>query len=236
MASKPVALILGAGPNVGAAIAASLTKLGYRIATASRSGTGAINSSTGVLALRADFSTPSSIPPLFSQIKDTFSTAPSVVIYNAGALTPPTDAKNPLTVPVANFENDFNINTVSAYVAAQEAVKGWEALGNEGGKKTFIYTGNLLNQKVMPVPVFLTLGVGKSASAHWIGLADGVFGQEKEKAWRFFYADQRQPDGSPMLKGVSGPAHGELYAQLVQQEKDVPWLVTFVEGKGYVKF
>lgn len=52
----------------------------------------------------------------------------------------------------------------------------------------------------------------------------------------FFYADQRLSDGAPMLNGVSGPAHGELYAQLVQHEGDIPWLVTFVQGKGYVKF
>ena len=182
MSSKPVALILGAGPNLGASITSSLTKLGYRIATVSRSGTGEINSSTGILTLRADFATPSSIPPLFSKIKDSFSTPPSVVIYNAASLTPPPEATNPLSIPAAAFEKDINVNAVSAYVAAQEAVKGWEELGKEGGKKTFIFTGNCLNQKVLPMPVLLTLGVGKSASAHWVGLVDGVFKEDKEKA------------------------------------------------------
>ncbi|KAE8831618.1 hypothetical protein HRS9139_05860 [Pyrenophora teres f. teres] len=221
MASKPVALILGAGPNLGASIATSLAALGYRIATASRSGSGAIDPSTDILRLRADFTNPSSIPPLFTKIKETFSTAPSVVIYNAANLTRPSDPTNPLSIPTENFEKDLNVNTVSAYVAAQEAVKGWEALGNEGGNKTFVFTGNMLNQKVIPMPNFLTLGVGKSASAHWVG---------------FFYADQRLPDGAPMMNGVNGAAHGDLYAQLVQHESDVPWLVTFVHDKGYVKF
>jgi len=185
MASKPVALVLGAGPNLGASIVTSLTKLGYRIATASRNGTGAIDPSTGTLSLRADFATPSSIPPLFSEIKQNFSTSPSVVIYNAANLTPPPDSSNPLSIPTSDFEKDLNINTVSAYVAAQETIRGWEELGKEGGKKTFVFTGNLLNQKVMPVPVFVTLGVGKSASAHWVGLADEVFKQDKEKNWRY---------------------------------------------------
>jgi hypothetical protein len=54
--------------------------------------------------------------------------------------------------------------------------------------------------------------------------------------YRFFYADQRLPDGAPMGNNVDGPAHGEFYAQLVQREKEVPWLATFVKGKGYVKF
>jgi hypothetical protein len=39
-----------------------------------------------------------------------------------------------------------------------------------------------------------------------------------------------------MGNNVDGPAHGEFYAQLVQREKEVPWLATFVKGKGYVKF
>ncbi|KAI2476130.1 hypothetical protein Ptr902_12406 [Pyrenophora tritici-repentis] len=236
MASKPVALILGAGPNLGASIATSLTTLGYRIATASRSGTGTLDPSTNILRLGADFTTPSSIPPLFTKVKDTFSAFPSVVIYNAATLTPPPDTANPLSIPTENFVQDLNVNTVSAYVAAQEAVKGWQAMGSEGGKRTFVFTGNMLNQKVIPMLNVLTLGVGKSASAHWIGLADQVFKEDGAEEWRFFYADQRLSDGAPMLNGVSGPAHGELYAQLVQHEGDIPWLVTFVQGKGYVKF
>ena len=88
-------------------------------------------------------------------------------------------------MPRPAFEKDLNINTVSAYVAAQETVCGWEELGSKGGNKTFVYTGNLLNQNILPVSAFVTLGVGKSASAHWIGLADEVFKEDKEKGWRY---------------------------------------------------
>lgn len=35
---------------------------------------------------------------------------------------------------------------------------------------------------------------------------------------------------------VDGPAHGDFYAQLVQRTNEVPWLATFVKGKGHVKF
>jgi hypothetical protein len=38
------------------------------------------------------------------------------------------------------------------------------------------------------------------------------------------------------MQHVDGPAHGDFYAQLVQRDGDVPWLATFVKGKGYVKF
>lgn len=40
------------------------------------------------------------------------------------------------------------------------------------------------------------------------------------------------------MKGMQldGPAHGEFYAELAGQEKEVPWHATFVKDKGYVKF
>jgi NAD(P)-dependent dehydrogenase (short-subunit alcohol dehydrogenase family) len=181
--SKPIALILGAGPRVGLAITHSLSSLGYSIATASRSGTNTLSPSTGILSLSADFSTPSCIPSLFTRVVETFGSSPSVIVWNAAALTPPPVSGSLFSVPVEAFEKDLNINTISAYVAAQEAVKGWESMKEEEeGRKVFIYTGNILNRQILPVPMMLTLGVGKSASAHWVGLADVLY---KGKGWRY---------------------------------------------------
>ncbi|EUC40725.1 hypothetical protein COCMIDRAFT_108040 [Bipolaris oryzae ATCC 44560] len=233
MSAKPIALILGAGPNAGTAIASSLSSLGYRIATASRSASTSLPTSD-TLALTADFTNPSSIPPLFTRIHTDLHAYPSVVVYNAATLTPPLDAGVVTSVPVDKFAADLNVNVVSPYVAAQEAVKGWKKMGQEeGGEKTFIFTGNMLNRTILPVDALVTLGVGKSASAYWVGLADEI---HKGEGYRFFYTDQRQPDGSPMGNVVDGPAHGEFYAQLVQRTNEVPWLATFVKGKGHVKF
>jgi NAD(P)-dependent dehydrogenase (short-subunit alcohol dehydrogenase family) len=171
MALNPVALILGAGPRVGASVAERFLKSGYKVAVVSRSG----NSSTqGVFSLKGDFTKPSSIPALFEAVKTEFHSAPSVVIYNAAALTPPPIADSLFSLPAEKFAADLDVNTVSTYVTAQETVKGWETLAKDT-KKTFIYTGNGLNSSVVPVPVYLDLGVGKSASAHLIGLADGVY-------------------------------------------------------------
>jgi hypothetical protein len=296
MSYKPLALILGAGPNAGTAISSSLSALGYRIALVSRT-TPTSTSTSGdndTLLLQADFSTPSSIPPLFSRLYSQTGRYPSVVVYNAATLTPPSKDSGGVTgVPQEAFARDLMVNSVSPYVAAQEAVKGWlseeasdsEPVGDskEGGKvgkgnKTFIYTGNMLNQTILPVEALVTLGVGKSASAYWIGLADEME-KARGKGWRyvssscfslpsfssllypfcsscsllggkkkrkgnssanqmcsFFYADQRQPDGSPMGNVVDGPAHGAFYADLVQRTHEVPWLATFVKDKGHVKF
>ncbi|KAH7381629.1 hypothetical protein BKA66DRAFT_442035 [Pyrenochaeta sp. MPI-SDFR-AT-0127] len=231
MSTPLVALILGSGPRVGAAVAETFAQNGYRVAIASRSGTGGKNAS-GFLSLKADFADPASVPALFDAVKTEFHSAPSVVVYNAATLTPPPDEKSALSLPVGNLVSDSNVNTVSPYVAAQQAISAWESLPQDV-KKTFIYTGNILNTKVVPVPMMLTLGVGKSASAFWIGVADGTYAA---RGFRFFYADQRQEDGSSIGMAIDGPAHAEFFAQLARQEGDVPWEATFVKGKGYVQF
>ena len=70
--------------------------------------------------------------------------------------------------------NDLNVNVVSPFIAAQEAIKHWETL-HTGDKKLFIYTGNICNVAVLPVPLLLNGGMGKAASAYWLGVADGVY-------------------------------------------------------------
>lgn len=173
--TSAIVLILGAGPRVGASIAERFLKQGYKVAVASRSGQG-LKSTTNTepLTLKADFSDPTSIAPLFNAVKTEFGNPPNIVIYNAAALTPPPDKDAPLSLPVESVMSDLNVNTVSAYIAAQQAVNGWSTLP-ENVKKTFIYTGNILNVTTLPVPWTLNLGMGKAASASWIGLVDSTY-------------------------------------------------------------
>lgn len=170
MAATPVILILGAGPRIGASVAEKFSSNGYKIAIASRSGNDT-ETDKGFLSLKADFTKPDSIPALFGTVKTKFNTAPSVVVYNAAALTNPPDKDSIFSVSAESVTLDLNVNTISPYVAAQQAVNGWEMLPKET-KKTFIYTGNIINVSVVPIPLMLDLGMGKSASAFWIGLAD----------------------------------------------------------------
>lgn len=179
MAAKPVVLILGAGPRVGTSVAEKFASDGYQVVVASRSGTGT-KSDKGILSLKADFTKPDTVPALFDAVKTEFNTSPSVVVYNAAALTPPPDNDSALSISAESVVEDLNVNTVSPYVAAQQAIAGWETLPKET-KKTFIYTGNGLNASVVPMPMFLDLGMGKSASAYWIGVADMTY---KAKGFR----------------------------------------------------
>ena len=54
--------------------------------------------------------------------------------------------------------------------------------------------------------------------------------------YRFYYADERNPDGSSVGGAINGDAAGEFYPELVQKKEQGPWLQTFVAGQGYVDF
>ncbi|KAI1170582.1 NAD(P)-binding protein [Nemania sp. FL0916] len=229
--SAPTILILGAGPRVGASVAEKFSHSGYNVAVVSRKGTNSKNKK-GYLSLKADFRDPKSIPALFEAVEAEFKSPPSVVVYNAPALTPPPDKDSVLSIPVSSVISDLNVNTVSPYAAAQQALSAWEGLP-AGTKKTFIYTGNILNQVVLPVPITQNQGMGKAAAAYWIGLADAMYAA---KGCRFFYADERTEDGKIKAVELDGPAHAEFYAELVKHKGKLPWNATFVKGRGYVQF
>jgi hypothetical protein len=94
-------------------------------------------------------------------------------LKNEAAAATANDPKNAFSLSADEFVKDLNINTVSVYVAAQQAALGFAQL-NESASKTFIYTGNILNEKITLAPL-MSLGVGKSAVAHLIHNAAGVF-------------------------------------------------------------
>ena len=80
----------------------------------------------------------------------------------------PADAPLKLGADLAAFQKDFNINTTSVLVAAHEATKAFQTLP-DSAPRTFIYTGNILNTE--PMPPLLSLGIGKTATAHIIHAA-----------------------------------------------------------------
>jgi hypothetical protein len=130
---------------------------------------------------------------------------------------------------LADLNQDLSLNTTSAYVAAQQAVKAFQGLP-EQASKTFIYTGNALNTTVMPQ--LLGLGVSKSASAHIIQAAALAY---QDRGFKFYYADERKADGGPAFK-IDGDAHAKLFLELVEGKTQGPWQQTFVKGEGYKSF
>ena len=55
-------------------------------------------------------------------------------------------------------------------------------------------------------------------------------------ARRYYYADERLEDGSPLYNGVNGDAHAEHFAVLAGHKEQEAWCQTFVKGIGYKKF
>jgi hypothetical protein len=89
------------------------------------------------------------------------------------------DPANPFSISLADFEKDMAINTTSVYAAAQQAVIGFDSLP-AAAARTFIYTGNILNTGVI-IPQLVSIGAGKSASAHLVHAAAEAF---REKGYK----------------------------------------------------
>ncbi|KAK2691577.1 hypothetical protein QWA68_007708 [Fusarium oxysporum] len=225
-AKSPIILILGSGPNIGQSVARKFASEGYRVANASRSQK-ETESTDKQLNIKTDLTKPLEVADAFSKVKSTFGT-PSVVVYNASAAAfPPAD--DPLSVSYTDFSNNTAINIHSAFIAAQQAVTGFAQLP-ESAARTFIYTGNILNVTILPK--FLDAGVGKSGAAHMMWAAADAY---KNKGYKFYYADERKPDGAPKYR-VDGNAHADLYWELSQGKEQGHWMQTFVKGEGYKKF
>ncbi|KAK0831160.1 hypothetical protein LTR03_015663 [Friedmanniomyces endolithicus] len=122
---------------------------------------------------------------------------------------------------------------------------GDETAGLDGGM-AFIYTGNTLNQ--IAIPGVLPFALAKTAAAMLMEYAANAYGKDGYRyglpalivessrrlimLTRFYYVDQRQPDGRPAKLNRDGPAHAEMYLQLAQESRQSKWLVTFVKGEG----
>jgi len=78
--TSPVILILGAGPNIGQAVARTFASKGYKVALASRSLDEA-NNTDNQLNITSDFSNPDDVLNAFKKVNKVFG-IPSVVVYN----------------------------------------------------------------------------------------------------------------------------------------------------------
>jgi NAD(P)-dependent dehydrogenase (short-subunit alcohol dehydrogenase family) len=77
---SPVILILGAGPNIGQAVARTFASKGYKVAIAARSLKEA-DSTDEQLNITSDFSNTDDIVNAFTRVKKELG-IPSVVLYN----------------------------------------------------------------------------------------------------------------------------------------------------------
>ncbi|UPK91524.1 hypothetical protein LCI18_002459 [Fusarium solani-melongenae] len=227
--NHPVILIFGAGANTGYGVAEAFSRKGYKVAIVSRGALAPVFEGQNFLHVKGDLADTSSVEAAYKRTVDELGT-PSVVVHNAYASTMAADTANPIQVPVSGLAADLAINTTSVLQLLQLAITGFAKLP-DSASRTFIYTGNKANLE--PFPPFLSLGVGKAASSHMISFATKAYSSQ---GYKFYYADQRNEDGSPVMAAIDGKAHGEFYTELAESKTQGPWLASFVKGKGYVKF
>jgi NAD(P)-dependent dehydrogenase (short-subunit alcohol dehydrogenase family) len=77
---SPVILILGAGPNIGQAVARTFASRGYKVALAARSLDEAA-STDNQLNITTDFGNSDDVVKAFNKVNEVFG-IPSVVVYN----------------------------------------------------------------------------------------------------------------------------------------------------------
>ncbi|KAL7943889.1 hypothetical protein V8C42DRAFT_353808 [Trichoderma barbatum] len=123
-----------------------------------------------------------------------------VVVYNAAAFTP--------------FTNPYNIFSVSSE-ALERDIWGFSSLPQSNKKNIHTQPTGLTNHIVSSL--MLTLAIGTSASAYWIGAAGQHY---SSRGYRMRYK-------------ADGEAHATFSHQLAErQHGSVPWHATFMKDKG----
>lgn len=92
-----------------------------------------------------------------------------------GALRIVNPSEDPFSVPLEDINASIKTTFESAYVAAQEAVKGFQEL-RESLPKTFIFTGNALNQ--VPIPQVFSFALSKRLAAGVIEYGANAYGSK----------------------------------------------------------
>lgn len=118
--SKPVALIVGAGPGISLAFAEALVEAGYAVGMASRNleKLRPLAASVGAIPFMADASSADSIPRLFSSVDQSLGT-PDVVLFNPSARI----RGDLLSLDMTAAAVAIQTTAIGALVTAQEAAR-----------------------------------------------------------------------------------------------------------------
>lgn len=132
--SKPVALIVGAGPGISLAFAEALVEAGYAVGMASRNleKLRPLAASVGAIPFMADASSADSIPRLFSSVDQSLG-APDVVLFNPSARI----RGDLLSLDMTAAAVAIQTTAIGALVTAQEAARRMLPRG----RGTLLFTG-----------------------------------------------------------------------------------------------
>ena len=132
--TKPVAVVVGAGPGLGSALGKQFAKAGMRVALARRNA-GAVKTLADDLdgkAYDCDATNQSSVHTLFENVVSDLG-PPMLVVYNAGAYVP----GSILDIDAEAFERCWRVGCLGGFHVGQTAAR----LMVEAGQGTIIFTG-----------------------------------------------------------------------------------------------
>jgi NAD(P)-dependent dehydrogenase (short-subunit alcohol dehydrogenase family) len=157
--TQEIAVIVGAGPGIGAATARRFAQEGHRVAVLSRSASTTAgllqelrDEGRSVVAVTADTGDRASLATAFAQIRAELGD-PTVLLFNALAFVPGTPTKLELDA----FEGSLRANVVGALACVDEVVPAMRA----AGRGTILLTGG--GMALQPVARFSAVSVAKAA-------------------------------------------------------------------------
>ena len=132
---KPVAVVAGAGPGNGAALARRFAGGGYAVALLARDGAkiaGLAEQIDGAVAYACDVSDPASVGTIFDTITADFG-AVDVLLFNAGSGV----FKSVEEITAAEFEAAWRVNAYGSLLCSQAVIPAMKARGSG----TILFTG-----------------------------------------------------------------------------------------------
>lgn len=231
--SAKVALVVGAGPGLGSAVARRFARAGMSVAVARRSKEklASLAEEIGGRAYGCDATDPQAVDRLFEEISADLG-PPDVIVFNAGAFRP----GSILEIAPADFERCWRIGCLGGFLVGQAAARRMV----EAGGGTIIFTGataalrGSANFANLAVPKFglraLAQSMARELAPKGIHIAhviiDGQIAADRDG----YRSDERGQDA------VLAPAAiAEAYYNLTQQDRSAwtleldlrPWVETF---------
>lgn len=198
MADNPVALIVGVGGGLGAALGRRFARAGMAVALAARSGRTSEplaaeieDGGTRARAYAADATDEAAVIDLFERLRGDLG-EPDLVVYNAGAY----QRASILEASAEDFERCWRTGCLGGFLVGREAAKAMAARGSG----TIIFTGATASLR---------------GSAGFFNLAVGKFGL---RALAQSMARELGPKGVHVAHAIiDGQIAGPYYADLVRE-------------------
>ena len=133
-ASKPVAIVVGVGPGLGAALVRRFAKEGMSVALAARQGDrlAALAKEVGGRAYGCDATIETAVDDLFAAVERDLG-RPAIVVFNAGGYV-----RKPIAeLSVSDVENTWRSNCLGGFLVGRAAARAMQG----AGKGTIIFTG-----------------------------------------------------------------------------------------------